>query len=166
MRKKGFLTTSLATVLLYFGVVLLIIVFFFIFKLSKGDTTVRIDSYASDTEKNYRLLNFLRTPIEVDGTMMNTAELIALYKEDDSKKGIFKQNLDQFIKDFYGEEKCSVVFIDGEKFSSTGFKGRLHSCPIESIKITGYSGKPIGIVFDPDALALSYVDIRVGRVPE
>jgi len=166
MRNKGFLTTSLATVMLYFGVVLLIIVFFFIFKLSKEDTTVRIDSYASDTDKNYRLLNFMRTQIEVDGTMMNMAELIALYKEDDSKKGIFKQNLDQFIKDFYGEEKCSVVCIDGEKFSSAGCKGRLHACPSESIKIPSYSGKPIGISFNPDALALSYADIRVGRVPK
>lgn len=164
MKKKGFLTTSLATVMLYFGVVLLIIVFFFVLKLSKEDRTVKIGAHVSDTDKNYRLLHFLRMPLEVDGIKMNMAELIALQKMDDSKKPIAEQNIRQFIGEYSDVKRCSVLCIDSKKFSSEGCKGRLHSCPLESIKIPSYGDKPIEIAFNPDTLALSYTDIRVGRI--
>ena len=161
--KKGFITTGLATIFLYFGVAFLIVAFFFIFKLSKGDTTVKIDSYVLDTDKNYRLLNFLRTPIEIDGAKMNMVDLIAIYRLDSSKKDILEQNLNKFIENYNGA-KCSVICIDGEKFS-TGCGNRINACPLDSIKIPGYT-KPIEVAFNPDTAALSYTDIRVGRPPE
>ena len=66
MKKNGFVTTGIVSFLVYIGVVLVIILFYLIFKLGIGDTTVKISGYSTNTNIEFSLLNFLRTPVDIN----------------------------------------------------------------------------------------------------
>jgi len=92
--KKGAVVSGLTAIFLYFGFILLIIIFFFIFKATKGATEVKISGYIQNTDVNYVILNYLRTPVkfDIDNNKIDTdmADLIIRYffaeNTDDIKK--------------------------------------------------------------------------------
>lgn len=165
--KKGFLATGVTTVMMYLGIFLLIIMFFFVFKLTKEDAEVKIAGHITDVDKNLQLLNYLRTPVIVDGSNLNVAELIALSETDSSKRIILEQKLVELMDASYST--CAIMCINDEKFKSSSCDSgiRDYRCPVDSVFIPGYGGKPIGIRFDPDSesLTLQITRSRYGAGP-
>jgi len=91
MNKKAQLEVpgTLVDVYSYIAFVLIIMLFFLLFQLksctSESRDIIAIESQVSDLDYNMMLLNYLRTPVIVDGSSMTMADLIALWYSDKTK---------------------------------------------------------------------------------
>src|SRR3989338_11691590 len=139
--KKGVVATGLTTVMLYFGFVLLIIIFYFIFRITFGETEVKISGYTANADANYQLISILRSRVNVDSTEMNVAELIALYGNDHSKKTVLHQVIYGIIDKSSGDKLCNLMCIDGEQFKSKGCGSGTYYCKPNSAAVPSYDGK-------------------------
>lgn len=108
--RKGLIASGLATVLLYFGFVLLIIIFFFIFKLAFGELEFKISGHIGNTDSNYEVLNYLRTPIniKIDDKDISTdmSELIVRYflAQGTTNEGKFQELIRSKSKEIFNEK--------------------------------------------------------------
>ena len=154
--KKGLVATGLTTMMLYFGFALMIILFYFIFRLTLGETEVKISGYISNTDINYQILNYLRTPIVIDGRENNIADLIALSNLDTTKKSLLEKTLQENFDNSFGTANCVVMCINGEKFKGSGCGSlRVYTCPINIMAIPDYKGKLIDISLDSNAQSIN-----------
>ena len=101
--KHGFVATGVTTIFLYFGFVLLLIIFFFIFKLTLGETEVKISTNIENIDISYQFLNYLRTQYIANGQTLNVADLIGLYKneEDKNKKEGYYEEILRITKEIF-----------------------------------------------------------------
>lgn len=92
--------------------VLVMLVFLLLFMIrgcnAKNVVSAEIQSSVADVDSNLVLLNYLRTPVVVDGTEMTMADLIVLYKSDLKFAAELRAN--PF------SSSCYVLCIDGTKF--------------------------------------------------
>ena len=154
--KKGLVATGLTTMMLYFGFALMIILSYFIFRLTLGETEVKISGYVSNTDINYQLLNYLRTPIVIDGRENNIADLIALSNIDLTKKNILEKTLQENFDNYFGTTNCVVMCINGERFKGSGCGSlRVYTCPINIMTIPDYKSKSIEISLESNAQSLN-----------
>ena len=108
--KKGFITSGLATILLYFGFVLLIIIFYFLLKLTIGETDVPISGHIGDSDANFVVLNYLRMPVKykIDDKDISTdmSGLIIRYylEQGTSNEGKFQDLIREKTKEVFDEK--------------------------------------------------------------
>lgn len=157
--KKGVVATGLTTVMLYFGFVLLIIIFYFIFKLTFGETEVKISGYTANADANYQLISVLRSRVNVDGIEMNVAELISLYSDDSTKKAVLEKAILDMLDKSSAKQACTLICIDNEQFKSSGCGAGTYYCKPNSVVIPSHSGKLIGLSIEEEVIPFEPVII-------
>ncbi len=106
--KKGAVVSGLTTILLYFGFILLIIIFFFIFKTTGGPQEVAITGHIADTDTNYALFSYLKTPVKVEGREMTIADILSMVDLEDGKEQrikIFQEATKNTFEQLYPSDK-------------------------------------------------------------
>src|SRR3989344_7547042 len=105
--KKGGITNILVDFWMYIVFVLVVIVFYLIFSVSKDVTDKQITGIDSSINSYTDLINYLKTPVVVDGTETNIAGLIRLWQnEPDRDKDNYKDIL----------EKISINILNGFEY--------------------------------------------------
>lgn len=108
--KTAFITSGLATLLLYFGFILLVIIFYFILKLTIGESLVKIYGHIGDSDTNYEISNFLKTPVKfkIDDRELSTdmAGLIVMHflAQGTINEGKFQNLIGERTKEIFGEK--------------------------------------------------------------
>jgi len=99
--------------------VLLATLFFVLFSLQGKTTEVSIEGKADEVTSNILLLNYLRTPVEVNNKEMSMSELIALWYWDNDKYDELLKNESKTILDFASYDYVKeVAFSDVVLISS------------------------------------------------
>lgn len=147
-KKGGFGLPDFFSILAFF---LIILIFYFLIKITVGAGTFEISEQSSDIADSISLINILKTPVTVEDTKMNMAELIALSKIDQTKKPILEQNLNQIIDSYFDASKCAVICIDKEKLKGKGCSSSHYfSCLKNIVMIPTYDNKAIEVSFKSD----------------
>ena len=109
---------SIADIYAIVGFVLVLIIFIFLFQIqgcnSKERVKAEIQSKAESINTNMVLLNYLRTPVIVDGQKMDIADLISLYYSNQVYENDLITNI-AYISSKTNSD-CFVLCIDDEKF--------------------------------------------------
>ena len=143
--KKGTGLTDFFSILTF---ALIIIVFYFIFKFTFGKTNFELPVEASNVQDSISLLSILRTPVEVDNTEINIAQLIALSKIDSIRNDLLEKVLVKLMDDSFGISACSMICIDGTKIKGSGCGSlELYICSSNTVKIPSYGNEPISLSF-------------------
>ena len=157
--KKGVVATGLTTVMLYFGFVLLIIIFYFIFKMTFGETEVKISGYTANADANYQLISILRSKVNVDGIEMNVAELISLYSYDSTKKAVMEKAILDMLDKSSAKPVCTLICIDKEQFRSSGCGAGTYYCRPNSAVIPSHDGELIGLSIEENSVPFNLVRV-------
>lgn len=157
--KKSVIATGLTTIFLYFGFVLLLIIFFFIFKVTKEEVNLKIAAHIENSDVNYELFNYLRTPIIFEGKESNIAELIAVMNSDLAKKTSLDNKFLETMNEQF-ESSCAVICINGKQFRGSGCGSRNYECPTNFVSVPSYSNELIQVSLELDAQPLKAVRER------
>ncbi len=118
MNKKAFIAEALVDFYSYIAFILIIIVFFLLFSIQKcsGPSEREIISSFEENNAEIILLNYLRTPILVEGKELNFAELITLISIDKEKyKNIFYQETEKFFRNLDFIKGWQIKIIEEKK---------------------------------------------------
>src|SRR3990172_1079121 len=99
MNKKGVtVSTLLATAGSYLGLVVVFIVFLFIFSPGENTKASTLRALqAGNTGEQLRLLDYLRTPIVIEGQSMELSDLILLWDKDKKYDSLLQANVKQML---------------------------------------------------------------------
>ena len=147
--KKGMGLTDLFSILLF---ALIIVIFYFLIKISIGSFKYDINGASTKVQEKVDLINFLRTPLNIDGAETDIAQVIALSRIDPSKKEWLKNNVSKYIADsisFSFSNYCSMLCISREKYKGDYDEWDIYSdskdcasapCPSQFAVIPSYNG--------------------------
>lgn len=76
--KKGFIASTLVDLYAFLLFMFVLLIFYIIFKLGAGTIVYKIEGETANLNGNTLLINYLKTPIEVDGKEIDIAELILI----------------------------------------------------------------------------------------
>jgi len=148
--KKGMALADLFSILFF---ALIIVIFYFLIKISTGKFTYDINGASVKVQEKVDLMNFLKTPVTIDGAQIDIAQAIALSRIDPSIKDWIKNNLGKYLGDsvsFSFSSYCSMVCISREKYEGEYDKWDKYSdsddcqanapCPSQLVVIPSYNG--------------------------
>jgi hypothetical protein len=136
--------------------VLVILIFILLFFIrgctSENRTSAEIQVGVENIDGNRIMLNYLRTPVIVDGNEMTMADLIVLYKSDSNFRPRLRTNTQNILGRIYSQ--CFVLCIDDTKFEFNDCTEYRTSCRGIRQAIP-YPDQPIDIRLDIDPEVLS-----------
>ncbi|MBW2966387.1 hypothetical protein KY342_04760 [Candidatus Woesearchaeota archaeon] len=182
LRKKAQLQIPGAIVDIYaiIGFVLVLLVFILLFQIqgcgSKNRAKAEITSRAEKIDANLVLLNYLRTPVNVDGIDMDMADLIVLWNSEFTKAQVGENII------YYRTERNAYsekLMNETGKFLSSAFDSDIDKCsyihpayferhpysPIEPFVISNPEADPVACKYIED-YDFAYVKIPSFNEPE
>ncbi len=98
--KKGFIIDPVILTSCFVAFFIIGLIFYFLFSSVGRLGTYNIVSEEFSSTADYGLLNYLRTPVEVDGNKINMADLINLYYNDKSYDEILTEKTKKILETF------------------------------------------------------------------